>query len=609
MASEKKTSLKLIFSVLFTIFIVVICVTISFLSILQNVKMVTTIYSEQSFSIIKKASELIDGDSFEALANSLDAEDPFYEETRLNLLALKNLSGCKYLYTMAPVKGNTWKYIIDGSTTPDDEKNFSALGNEEDISSYGEIFGQAFEEKEAKISKIENQDEWGWMLSIYSPVINSKGNAVGIIGCDFDAEQIVAMLIRQIVVQVIIGLAAIFAGLVIMTFFLRVIFKRLNSINEILKEIASGEGDLTKKIEIHRNDEIGGMAHYFNLTLEKIKNLVIIIKRQAESLSGIGSNLASEMHQTAGAINHITCNIQDVKQKVINQSASVTETGATMGQVTVNIEKLNGNVEEQTVSVSQSSSAIEEMIANIQNVTRTLIKNAENMQELTEASELGRGGLQTVSQDIHEIARESEGLMEINAVMKNISSQTNLLSMNAAIEAAHAGEAGKGFAVVADEIRKLAENSGEQSKIISETLKKITTAINAITKSTNTVLDQFMTIDNRIKTVSDQETTIRNAMEEQGAGSKQILEAISKLNELTQMVKNGSSEMLVGSREVIKESKKLELLAGDISGNMSQISEGANQIEVAVNKVNEISDTNKEHIDTLMKEVSRFKID
>jgi methyl-accepting chemotaxis protein len=266
-------------------------------------------------------------------------------------------------------------------------------------------------------------------------------------------------------------------------------------------------------------------------------------------------------------------------------------------------------VEEQTYSVTQSSSAIEEMLANIQSVTQTLIQNIENVNELNAASEEGRRSLQEVSRDIQEIARESEGLLEINLVMQTIASQTNLLSMNAAIEAAHAGEAGKGFAVVADEIRKLAENSGKQSKTISSVLKKIKNSIDVITMSTNAVLDKFEAIDSRVRIVSDQESNIRNAMEEQGAGSQQILEAISKLNDLTYKVKQNSLEMLEGSKDVIKESKNLEMVTHHISGGMNEIAAGADQIGTAITAVNDISKINKEYIDVLVTEVSKFKVD
>ncbi|MDR2375026.1 MAG: methyl-accepting chemotaxis protein [Treponema sp.] len=370
-----------------------------------------------------------------------------------------------------------------------------------------------------------------------------------------------------------------------------------------------GEGDLTNQIGIHRKDEIGDMAEVFNGTLEKIKNLVFTIKDQSTALFDIGNELASNMTETAAAINEITANVQSIKGRVINQSASVTETNTTMEQITVNIEKLNGHVDHQSESVAQSSSAIEEMLANIQSVSQTLTKNAGNVKELIEASEVGRSGLQEVAADIQEIARESEGLLEINAVMENIASQTNLLSMNAAIEAAHAGEAGKGFAVVADEIRKLAESSGEQSKTISTVLKKIKDSIDKITKSTDNVLNKFEAIDGGVRTVSDQEENIRNAMEEQSAGSRQILEAIGQLNEVTQMVKTSSEEMLEGSKQVIQESRNLELVTQEISNGMNEMATGADQINVAVTSVNTISGENKKSIDVLVREVAKFKVE
>jgi methyl-accepting chemotaxis protein len=217
--------------------------------------------------------------------------------------------------------------------------------------------------------------------------------------------------------------------------------------------------------------------------------------------------------------------------------------------------------------------------------------------------------LQEVASDIQEIARESAGLLEINAVMENIAGQTNLLSMNAAIEAAHAGEAGKGFAVVADEIRKLAESSGEQSKTISTVLKKIKDSIDKITRSTDSVLSKFEAIDSEVRTVSEQEEHIRNAMEEQGQGSRQILDAVSQLNELTQLVKDGSLRMLEASREVIRESRNLEAVTQEISNGMNEMSVGADEINVAISHVNTISGDNKENIDVLGHEVSRFKVE
>jgi methyl-accepting chemotaxis protein len=398
-------------------------------------------------------------------------------------------------------------------------------------------------------------------------------------------------------------------GIIAALFIARSIVKPILSVSRTLKDISEGEGDLTRTITANAKNEIGDLARYFNLTLEKIKNMVVLIKQQTTSLLDTGGDLASNMTETAAAINEITANIRCIKDRMINQGANVTKTNTVTERIVVNISKLSGYVENQTAKVSQSSSAIEQMLANIRSVTQTLVKNSENVSQLREASEVGRAGLEDVAADIQEIARESEGLLEINAVMENIASQTNLLSMNAAIEAAHAGEAGKGFAVVAGEIRKLAESSGDQSKTIGAVLKKIKASIDKITVSTNNVLDKFEAIDSGVKTVSEQEANIRSAMEEQGAGSQQILEAISQLNDMTRQVKGESEEMFHGSSEVREESKNLELVTREITDGMNEMAIGAEQINVAVTEVNELSRQTRSSIDVLVDEVSRFKVE
>jgi methyl-accepting chemotaxis protein len=413
-------------------------------------------------------------------------------------------------------------------------------------------------------------------------------------------------IVRITVISIIILVLSVILNGVSTNFML---LRPIRTAVSMLKEISHGEGDLTKTLNASSNDEIGDMATYFNMTLEKIKKLVISIKKDAGVLSDTGNDLASHMAETSAAVGEITNHIQNIKGKVINQSASVTETNATMEQITVNIDRLNGHVESQTESVSRSSSAIQEMLANIQSVTNTLIKNAANVKELIASSEAGHDSLQEVVQNIQEIEKESAGLLEINSVMENIASQTNLLSMNAAIEAAHAGEAGKGFAVVAGEIRKLAESSSNQSKTISTVLKKMKSSIDKITLSTNKVLKGFELIAEDVKIVADQEENIRNAMEEQNQGSKQILTSIGSMNEITQQVRSGSEEMLRGSKEVIKEGKNLDTVTHEIAGGMNEINTGADQINLAVRNVNELSNKNRESIKRLVEEVSKFKVE
>ena len=420
-------------------------------------------------------------------------------------------------------------------------------------------------------------------------------------------EAVNAIQRNNILVAVIICLAMLAIITVTIIALSRWIVTPIKQASGVFETLA--QGDLTQNITVKGRDELSQMMRTLSQTQDGIKNLIINIKNKASELSSLGSELTANMNNTAAAVNEISTNVQGIKGQVLNQSASVTETNATMEQITANINKVSGHVERQSDSVAQSSSAIEEMIANIQSVTNTTIKNIENVNELIEASDVGRAGMQEVASDIQEIAHESEGLLEINSVMQNIASQTNLLSMNAAIEAAHAGDAGKGFAVVADEIRKLAENSSKQSKTISTVLKKIKSSIDKIMVSTDNVQKKFQAIDSGVKLVADQEQNIRNAMEEQSQGSKQILDAIGNVNEITRQVKSGSQEMLEGSKEVIREGRNLEKVTLELTGSMNEMASDADHINSAVNRVNDLSSKTRENIDLLVQEVSRFKVE
>jgi methyl-accepting chemotaxis protein len=383
----------------------------------------------------------------------------------------------------------------------------------------------------------------------------------------------------------------------------------LNPVRKITKVLQSVEaGDLSQHIKLQQNDEIGDMAKHLDKTIESLKQLVVIIQNEAEAVDDISDELSANMTRTAGAMNDINGGIHRVQSEVVQQNESVRATNAAMERITENIANLNGEIEVQTESVSQSSASIEEMLTSIDSVTGISRTNSENVARLASASSAGRCSLQEVAGQMQEIARESEGLLEIIGVLANIASQTNLLSMNAAIEAAHAGDVGKGFAVVADEIRKLAENSGTQSKTISRVLKQIREAITGISDSTRDVLAKFEVIEGDVKTVSDQEAEIRKAMEAQSERSRKILEALEKLNQITGTVKSGSEEMRKGSVSVIEEGKNLEKVTAEIISGMNDMAYRAEEVNSSVQHVNSVSRKNKSNIETLRDAVSHFTV-
>ncbi|MDR2029091.1 MAG: methyl-accepting chemotaxis protein [Treponema sp.] len=447
------------------------------------------------------------------------------------------------------------------------------------------------------------------VYAIYRPIQIGGTTTPWSIMVAIPLKEVMAPVYALIWFTAIIVLSAIAIIALVFVYVVHRITKPIVRMSLMLKDISEGEGDLTRQITVNSKDEIGDMAHFFNLTLEKIKQMVIKVKQKTGTLMNVGNELSTNMTETTSSVNQITSNIQNIKGQIISQSASINETSSTLEQIIHNINLLNEIIETQAASVTESSSAVEEMLANINSVTQTLTANTNNIKNLTRASETGKQSLNEVVSDIQAIARESEGLTEINAVIEDIAAQTNLLSVNAAIEAAHAGEAGKGFAVVADEIRELAESSGRQSKIISAVLQKIKDSIDKITKSTDGMLNHFENISSGVQIVSEQDENILNAMKEQGAGSQQILAAIAQLNEVTQKVRNGSLEMMQGSKEIIQTTATIGSAAQELSDDISEMATGADQIHLTVNRVQTISEENKESIDTLVQEVSLFKVE
>ena len=375
-----------------------------------------------------------------------------------------------------------------------------------------------------------------------------------------------------------------------------------------LKDIAQGEGDLTVRLPITGSDEVTDLSHYFNETIAKIGASIRSVGANSSIMEEIGNKLASNMSKTATSVHQISASIDTVKQQALTQAASVTETDATVEEIIKTIKKLNESIDTQAGSVAQSSASVEEMVANIASITQTLEKTDAAIKNLAAATEDGKETLVTSNTVTQKIAEESGSLMEASSVIQHIASQTNLLAMNAAIEAAHAGEAGKGFAVVADEIRKLAEDSAAQGKAITATLKTLTGEIETLSNSSQTVEEKFNMIFNLSGQVKSMSDSLTEAMKEQENGSREVLIAIKNINTVTMEVQSGSEEMLKGGEGVVAEMHNLSDLTHIITDSMNEMASGAMQINGSVQEVHEIAQKNKQSIEALAREVSKFKI-
>lgn len=542
-----------------------------------------TIFSATGEPLVKKAASLIDGNQFAMLRTAGSDSDPYYTKTRLALLSLKETSDCQYLYTMAPGKGAEYIYIIDGSCDPSDTENFSPFGTAEDISSYGKAVQRCMDNKSFQTSGLKKQSGWGWKISAFYPILDSGKNAVGFVGADFDAYPLLQIIKARTVLYSLVAVVLLGAVIACIIILVSQLFKRILMVTVSIETVASGGGDLTRKIKINGKDEIDRLGECCNMLLSSLLKMVKDIKSSVSSMSNSSQSLDVQTDTTIESAGAVQFAITKINGRAANQYEIMENVYGSSQKMHDAMGVLTDKLVTQSDAIVQVSSAIENIVKAIERVDKNVDNMTEQYKHLMTDADAGQKDQNTVLTKVKFIEQQSRDLVNANVVIDDIAAQTNLLAMNAAIEAAHAGESGKGFAVVAQEIRSLAENSAKQSKSIGMLVQTINGAIGDIVNASMLSSDSFKNVSGKISDIEKIVEDVKTSMDSERNGAYDVRDKVGIINSSASSINSASSVMKEQSKTVFDGLESLRTCTSDIK----ELSDGANST------VAEISDDAK----------------
>ncbi len=414
---------------------------------------------------------------------------------------------------------------------------------------------------------------------------------------------------RGAITQMLIIIGAVLAaGIIFAYLFSRRIVRPVKQANLLLKEIAEGGGDLTRELMVSGRDEIADLTANFNRFAASLRSIVASVKEEVRRAHEQRKTIVASATGTASSVEEISATSGAIMSQVERLNLQVSDTSGSMEKISSVISMLEDHINNQASAVEESAAAINEMVASIQNVASTTSDKRSRIEELLQFTRNGREEISRTEKKVDDLNAGVSEVMNIVLMINDIADQTNLLAMNASIEAAHAGESGRGFAVVAGEIRKLAESSSSNANQISATLKSTVEGISELKLFTENSVQTYRRIEERAHEATEAFSEVSSTMDELSTGAVEINNAVESLRGITAEVRNASSDMTIDAKAIRTSTENVETVSQNVVQAVSEINIGIQEINEAVSDLNTAIQLISETIDGISEEVGQFII-